>query len=37
MVHGGMTLVKYLLFLFNFIFWVSRGEGERVGDRWMSK
>uniref|UniRef100_A0A914WWJ2 Tetraspanin n=1 Tax=Plectus sambesii TaxID=2011161 RepID=A0A914WWJ2_9BILA len=23
MVHGGMTLVKYLLFLFNFIFWLS--------------
>jgi len=23
MVHGGMTLVKYLTFLFNFIFWLS--------------
>lgn len=22
MVHGGMTLVKYLLFLFNFVFWL---------------
>uniref|UniRef100_A0A5S6QBF8 Tetraspanin n=1 Tax=Trichuris muris TaxID=70415 RepID=A0A5S6QBF8_TRIMR len=23
MVHGGMTIIKYLLFLFNFVFWLS--------------
>ena len=27
-VEGGMKCVKFLVFIFNFIFWVSAGRGE---------